>query len=202
MNGGYDDGYEACPCFWGRDPGSLVARLSELIPSFDGMAVLDAGCGEGKNAAFLAQRGAVVDALELSDRALANARAAWPSAAVTWIHADVRDWPLRDAFYNLVIAYGLLHCLRGEDEVASVVTRLQAATRPGGWNIVCAFNSRRQELAAHPGFTPTLLTHQRLVDFYAGWSLAECSDLNLQETHPNNNIPHVHSMTRILARKT
>ena len=51
-----------------------------LIPSFRDLRVLDLGCGEGKNAAFLASRGALVEAIDSSELALANARSAWPSA--------------------------------------------------------------------------------------------------------------------------
>ena len=69
MNGGYDAGYIACPCFWGRSPGSLVRLLDKYIVDFSGMEVLDAGCGEGKNAAFLSQRGARVRAIDVSEAA-------------------------------------------------------------------------------------------------------------------------------------
>ena len=73
IDGGYDSGYRACPCFWGSDPGSLVARLAEIIPSFEGFQVLDAGCGEGKNAFFLAAKGAVVQAYDISQLAVQHA---------------------------------------------------------------------------------------------------------------------------------
>jgi tellurite methyltransferase len=53
--GGYDDGYRACACFWGQRPGSLVPRLLEHIPDPAGVTVLDAACGEGKNAIYLAR---------------------------------------------------------------------------------------------------------------------------------------------------
>jgi hypothetical protein len=28
LNGGYDDGYSRCPCFWGKSAGSLVQRFA------------------------------------------------------------------------------------------------------------------------------------------------------------------------------
>lgn len=201
MTGGYDDGYAACPCFWGRDPGSLVARLEGMIPSFDGMHVLDVGCGEGKNAAYLADRGAVVEAMDVSALALANARAAWGESSVRWVHGDVRLASFDAARHDLVIAYGILHCLETPEQVSKTIRRLQDTTASGGWNIVCAFNDRRQELHAHPGFTPTLCSHEWLVAHYDGWRVAYCSDEDLAESHPTNNILHVHSMTRILAQK-
>lgn len=201
MNGGYDDGYASCPCFWGRDPGSLVAHLARLVPSFEGMRVLDLGCGEGKNAAYLAERGAIVEAIDVSPLALANARAAWPHVQVQWREGDVRESLLGDARFDLVIAYGLLHCLRTSEEISDTIRRIQEATVPDGWNIVCVFNDRRQELHAHPGFQPTLRPHEWFVNLYEAWTQLVCTDEDLLETHPTNNIAHTHSMTRILARK-
>jgi predicted nicotinamide N-methyase len=58
IDGGYDDGYSACPCFWGSSPGSLVRALLDNNPLLAGRAVLDLGCGEGKNANAFALAGA------------------------------------------------------------------------------------------------------------------------------------------------
>jgi hypothetical protein len=100
------------------------------------------------------------------------------------------------------VAYGLLHCLNDVGTVTATVRALQLWTAPGGWNVVCSFNDRHQELAeAHPGFQPTLLPHETYVNYYSGWELLFSSDQDLYETHPHNSIPHGHSMTRLIARK-
>ena len=202
MAGGYDDGYRACPCFWGRNVGSLVTFLLDRVESVTGWRVLDAGCGEGKNAVALAGRGASVLACDISEAALANARRAWEiTAGITWVRGDVRQMQFRDGEFDLVIAYGLLHCLQTEEDVRATLRKFQDATRVGGYNIVCAFNDRHQDLSAHPGFTPFLMRHEDMVGCYADWSLLTASDSDLWETHPHNAIPHVHSLTRLVAAK-
>jgi len=105
-----------------------------------------------------------------------------------------------DAF-DIVIAYGLLHCLRDFSEVKAVVSRLQSATRAGGQNVVCAFNNRRHDFSAHPGFDPCLLSHNAFLVLYQNWTVEAASDEDLYETHPHNGIPHFHSLTRLIARK-
>ena len=204
MDGGYDSGYRACKCFWGTEPSSLVMRLSLIVDSFLGLDVLDAGCGEGKNALFLAARGGFVRACDVSEFAIANARELATTRAVEGVRfevKDVRELQLQANRFDVVIAYGLLHCLRGRSEVSSLCRRLQSATRVGGYLILCAFNDRRQDLTAHPGFSPTLLAHDTYKDLFVDWTLIECSDSDLTETHPNNGIEHTHSMTRLLAKK-
>lgn len=201
MDGGYDIGYKACACFWGREPGSLVHKLQEVVGGFDYLSVLDVGCGEGKNAAYLAARGASVRALDISQYAIANAKSTWPdTSSIVWEVADIRRIELGLSQYDIVLAYGLLHCMRGRDEIAEVIHKIQVATRPGGYNIVCALNDREQDLTAHPGFQPCLLPHDYYTSLYHHWSLLECTDSDLVESHPHNQIVHTHSLTRFIAR--
>lgn len=198
----YDAGYARCECFWGREPGSLVGELVRRVGSVVGWRVLDVGCGEGKNADHLRRLGAAeVVALDASALALRNAERAFPKSDVRWWHADVRTATLESGAYDLVIAYGLLHCLADLEEVRRVVSSLRDATRPQGRNIVCAFNDRFQDLSAHPGFQPCLLPHATYAALYADWNFEVLSDTDLHEVHPHNGIEHVHSMTRLIARR-
>ena len=96
-SGGYDDGYRACGCFWGLQPGSLVVRLVQHVHTPADLAVLDAGCGEGKNAIHLARLGAKVRGIDVCPLAIENARKAWPDAAIgccglclRWLRAACR----------------------------------------------------------------------------------------------------------------
>ena len=201
-DGGYDDGYRTAPCFWGSQPGRLVQQLTSQLQGWSGLKVLDLGCGEGKNAMFIARLGAIVEAYDISPFAIANAKRAWPDhTAVNWTVQDVRAMSFAQGKYDVVIAYGLLHCLDNSEEVAALLRRLQLACRANGFHVICAFNSRRQDLRAHPGFEPVLLSHEDYLSFYDGWHVLCASDEDLHEEHPHNRIPHTHSLTRILARK-
>lgn len=200
-DGGYDAGYQACPCFWGTEPGSLVSALVEMVGSVHGLRVLDAGCGEGKNAQFLARLGAEVVGYDISTDALANSARFDLIRNVKLLQGDVRQLAFSPDTLDVVLMYGLLHCFRSAAEVSETVGRLKKATRAGGAHVVCTFNSRQQDLTAHPGFTPLLLPHLFFVDLYKDWTIVLVSDTDLAESHPHNNIPHVHSMTRLIARR-
>jgi SAM-dependent methyltransferase len=201
MNGGYEEGYLTCPCFWGTSPGSLVQRLEEEINGgVNDLRILDAGCGEGKNSIHLARRGATVKAFDVSSTAIQNALSAWPdSHLVDWQCADIRDLEIPEDSYDVVIAYGLLHCLSSQEEVAATIRKIQEITKPRGFNVICAFNDRSQDLRAHPNFYPCLLPHEFYLNAYRKWRILSSSDSDLHEVHPHNRIPHSHSMTRILA---
>ena len=141
-------------------------------------------------------------AIDASMLALRNAAAAWPSVAnITWDHADVRDLQLSPDAYDVVLAYGLLHCLADENEVRTTTAKIQRATIAGGFNVICAFNARQQDLSAHPGFEPVLLAHEYYGNLYNEWHLIHSTDNDLEEVHPHNGIRHTHSMTRLIARR-
>jgi SAM-dependent methyltransferase len=201
-DGGYEPGYRACPCFWGHQPASLVRTFLASNPDLSGKLILDAGCGEGKNAAALAQAGASVDALDVSPLALEHARTAWPAlTAIHWRLADITHPSVINEQYDVVVAYGLLHCLSSPSTIQRTVANLRSHTARNGYQIVCAFNDRSQDLRAHPHFTPTLLSHDEYLRLYDGWVLLQATDSDLHEEHPDTRIPHHHSMTRILARR-
>ena len=202
MNGRYDEGYKRCGCFWGTEPGSFLKIMTQHETSFVGRRVLDAGCGEGKNAVFLARLGAIVDAVDISSAAIENGRRIWKQESkVRWIIMDIRHIKLPQK-YDIVISYGLLHCLADRTEIMTVISDLQTATVCGGYNILCAFNNRYQQLdKAHPGFHPCLLDHREYLSKYKSWRVLAQSDSNLTERHPHNNIDHTHSLSRILAKK-
>lgn len=196
VDGGYDQGYRAVGNFWGTAPASLVASfLSHTDPK--GLKVLDVGAGEGKNAAAFATAGAFVDAIECSAAAIRNGRNLFPSAPINWIRADAIEHAYAPASYDVVICYGLVHCLPSVASARKLLSRLQAAVKSGGTMFVVAFNDGSHDLSAHPGFEPLLLRHDWFVKQFDDWRIDVASDSILFETHPHNGIPHHHSISRL-----
>ena len=139
MNGGYDEGYRACPCFWGDKPGSLVAELLATRDVAD-WTVLDLGCGEGKNAAALARAGARVTAIDCSKAAVENGQRAFAGLPIAWHVGDAADFPPNSEGYDLVVMYGLAHCLLDAAHVGALIGKARSSTRHGGFNILVSFN--------------------------------------------------------------
>ncbi|TKV29419.1 class I SAM-dependent methyltransferase [Arthrobacter sp. NamB2] len=79
----WDERYRQRPRIWSGKPNrQLVAGVADLPPG----RALDVGCGEGADAAWLASRAWNVLGIDVSDVALARARA----------HAEELDPPVRD----------------------------------------------------------------------------------------------------------
>lgn len=198
-DGGCDFRYRASECAWGREPEEIMPVVRNLLP-LPGATVLDAGCGEGRNAAYLAASGSVVDALDMSAEALGHARAAWPEAQIRWQQADITTVPLPTAAYDGVLMCSLLHWLRDETGVIDVLERLRGVVKPGGLHAIVVFNDRLRYPESSAPRMPVQLSHQWYLSRYHDWELLFESDEDATHTHPGEQLAHAHSITRIVAR--
>jgi SAM-dependent methyltransferase len=110
------------------EPSSVV--LAELEGLASGRA-LDLGCGNGRHAMWLAERGWRVTAVDFSAEALRQARerSAMTGVEVDWVEADLTDYcPNRQAFDLVLVAY--LHIPRGER--GQILAKASAAVASGG----------------------------------------------------------------------
>lgn len=198
LNGGYDEGYRNCNCFWGYSPGSLVTAYLSRSPINHGVRVLDLGCGEGKNAIALASSGAAVTAVDISSHALANACRTFPDQPITWVESDAVQYLQRCELFDLIIMYGLLHCLPDFATQKHLVRSAVQHTTNGGHHLVVSFNDGPHDLRAHPDFAPTLTSHKTLLSLYSDQTIQSSENALIHETHPHNGIPHYHSITRMV----
>lgn len=110
--------------------GHLTAAADDLQPG----RALDAGCGHGAEAIWLAARGWAVTAVDFAAPALAHARATaeavGPDVAerIEWIEADLGIWAPAPRAYDLVVC--LYVHIAGS--VAEAVSRMASGVAPGG----------------------------------------------------------------------
>lgn len=108
----------------------LTATVGGLAPG----RALDAGCGNGSEALWLAARGWQVTAVDFSGTALAHGRstaaALGPDVAerIDWVEADLAVWIPEARRYDLVTSL-YVHVAGSVEEA---VSRLAAGVAPGG----------------------------------------------------------------------
>ncbi len=64
----YDERYAQPGYYWGKTPSELCYRILQLLPPDRPLRALDIGCGEGRNAVFLARNGYRVTAFDASPK--------------------------------------------------------------------------------------------------------------------------------------
>jgi SAM-dependent methyltransferase len=117
-----------------------VGFLVDALGLQRGDRVLDVGCGPGRHAHALAQRGVTVVGIDISERFMQLAASTAPRGAA-FARADARRLPVARGCFDAAISlcqggFGLLDA----DDVV-VLGAMAAAVRPGGRVAVSAFSS-------------------------------------------------------------
>lgn len=139
--------------------------------------VLDIACGSGRNALLLAARGFQVHAVDISPIGLEQAatRAREKLLSISWQCADLQSMPLSEATYDLVVDINYLQ--------RSLVPRIRAALKPGGWIVFETFLIDQQTIG-HPKNPDYLLAHNELLDWFRDFRICfyrEGKDVEAEE---------------------
>lgn len=128
----YQDRARPCP-FFVAVPDEGLAKSVHSGRMAPGRA-LDLGCGNGRNAIFLASQGFSVDAVDFSQGALdwAAQRVAEAGASVRLLKLSVFELQVRPASYSLVYDSGCFHHIAPHRR-AGYVHRVAAALPRDGW---------------------------------------------------------------------
>jgi SAM-dependent methyltransferase len=137
----WDERYRSAGQLWSGQPNpQLVAQVSDLPPG----EALEAGCGEGADAIWLAGRGWTVTGVDVSgvalERAARHAADQSPElvSRLTWQRRDLREWTPEPDRFDLVTA-AFMH-LTG-DQLTAFHRRLAGAVRPGGTLLIVAHHA-------------------------------------------------------------
>lgn len=166
---------------WHREqPPALLERAVEQRTT-RGRA-LDLGCGEGVHAAYLAQQGFSVVAVDFVPAALAAARkhAEQAGAEVKFRECDVVDYQAASAF-DVVLDSGCLHSLpRGK--VGAYRDRLDRWLAPGGDYVLVHFAHRPRAFWSTRG--PRNMTRDEAVAFFAPLELQAYDEMHFDVPFP------------------
>jgi SAM-dependent methyltransferase len=165
---GWDEAYapgQSPPWDIGQ-PQPAFARLAER--GLLGGRVLDAGCGTGEHTLLAAAHGAQAVGVDVSPRAIGQARekAAARGLTARFEVGDARDLGALGLTFGTVIDSGLFHVFDDPDR-ARYVTSLAAALEPGGTCYLMCFSDRQ------PGdFGPRRVSRDELTAaFRDGWTI-------------------------------
>jgi SAM-dependent methyltransferase len=153
----WDERYASTHALWsGRPNQRLVENVADRAPG----TALDVGSGEGADAIWLAARGWLVTAVDVSPVALqratlhAEGTGAEVAARISWQRADLLSWDPAPARFDLV-SEQFLHLPSAVREVQH--RRLAAAVRPGGMLLI---------VGHHPSDLQTTMARPNLPDLF------------------------------------
>jgi SAM-dependent methyltransferase len=160
--------YESTPPWDIGRPQQAFVRLAEQ-GAIQG-PVLDAGCGTGENALYLAARGYAVVGVDAVSAAIerARAKAQRRGQEVQFLVADALRLQVLGRTFDSVIDSGLFHVFSDADRTCYVAS-LASALRDGGHLFILCFSDREAG-----DWGPRRVTERELRDtFRAGWEVEQ-----------------------------
>jgi cyclopropane fatty-acyl-phospholipid synthase-like methyltransferase len=184
---------------FGVKPNRAVEALYETFEK--DWAILEVGCGEGKNSIFLAEQGFKnLDAFDLSEAGIEKLRKLAEEKGLS-VNAWAEDLT-KYAFpkdYDVIISYGTLHFVTKE-EWKQFVTRAKAHTNPGGLNIFQMFTNKVPASEDIAPFAKGLAEEGELLALYSDWEVVLSDAHVFEDEHPGVK-KHFHASNTVAARK-
>lgn len=161
--------------------------------------VLDIGCGEGKDAVFLARCGYDVSAFDISDAGIEKCKRLADKANVhiNTFKANIWDYRL-DSNYDILFSSGVFHYIK-PDLRCEIISDYKLHTNPGGINAFHVFVQKPFiPLPPEKEDNYKWLSGQ-LLTYYHDWFIEDSSEYIFDCN--SSGIPHQHVANKVIARK-
>lgn len=162
--------------------------------------VLEAGCGEGQNAVYLAQKGYQVDAFDLSEHGIAKLkrRCEQSNAQVNAFVADLTTYQFK-RYYDMILCFGTLHFV-DKDGWKRFIRNAKEYTHIGGIHIMQIFTDAVPASEDIAPFAIGLAKDGEMKELYTDWDILQFKSYVFEDEHPN--VPkHMHASNKIVARR-
>ena len=196
----YEARYQSAEYYWGIEPNRLCYDILRMRPPVKPYKVLDIGCGEGKDAVFLARNGYRVSAIDIAENGLEKGRilAEKCHTHVDFFKADISDYRLTEK-YDIILSSGVFHFLRPEIR-EEVTDNLKKFTNEGGIHALNVFVSKPYlKRSGQKKGNRYEWKSGELLTYYHDWHLhridEELFDCN------SGGVPHQHCMDIMVAEK-
>ena len=163
------------------------SEVLEAMQFLSSGKAMDLGCGQGRNALFLAQQGFDVTAVDQNELALEILQSIveQEDLEMTVGLYDINSAALTQT-YDLIVSTVVLMFLQA-DRIPAIIQNMQDQTNPGGYNlIVCAMDTEDYPCQVPFSFT---FKEGELADYYKDWELIKYNEnpghLHRRDEHGN-----------------
>ena len=200
-NGPYDIMYRELGVVWREAPGRMVYEVTGY--SDPGLA-LDLGCGDFRNALFLQDNGWAVDCVDISPSAIeaGHQRAARRGVNLMGqtLIADAASVSLSGRSYDMIVSYGLYHCL-DESQLQRVHELTSEVLKSGGLLVFSTLIDGIPIPSNHPTGALHLRSEADVLSMFVGWEIVTHRSGVIEEDHLPLIGLHQHSVLWMILKK-
>ena len=197
----YEKCYAGEDYYWGLEPAPFLNDLLEVASkSATDVKVLDIGCGEGKDAVYMAEHGCKVTAFDITEsgirktKLLADKRGVKVNAFV----ADINDFNIDEKF-DIIYSTGTIQYLF-DDCIPSFFEKVKAMVNVGGYIYFNVFVDKPfLELPPDWDKEEKMWKTGDLFKYFADWEIYKMDEIVFEDY--SAGIKHYHCMDTILAKR-
>ena len=196
----YEKCYEGDDYYWGLEPGDFLEELIRLCPPAPDKKVLDIGCGEGKDAVYMAQKGYLVTAFDLTDNGIKKTKALAKERNVN-INAyvdDINTFELKEKF-DIVYSTGTVQYLFDQNKLA-FFEKIDQITNDDAVVYINVFVEKPfLELPPDWDKEEKMWRSGELFTYFGDWKMERIDEIIFEDN--SGGVPHYHCMDTIVCRK-
>ena len=196
----YEKWYEGDDYYWGLEPGKFLDELIRLCPPSVGKTVLDIGCGEGKDAVYMAEKGYDVTAFDLTENGIRKTKALAENrnVAIAAYVDDINSFETEKRF-DIIYSTGTVQYLSDRNKKA-FFEKIQKITKPDGIVFINVFVEKPfLELPPDWDKEEKMWRSGELFTYFADWKTERIDEVIFEDR--SSGVPHFHCIDTIVCRK-
>ena len=196
----YEKWYEGDGYYWGTEPADFCDELIKLCPPSGEKKVLDIGCGDGKDAVYMASKGYKVTAFDLTENGIRKTiRLAKENGVEINAYVDDINTFGTDEQFDIVYSTGTIQYLFDENK-KSFFEKISRITRRNGFVFFNVFVEKPfLELPPDWDIEEKMWRSGELFSFFPDWKFIRIDETIFEDN--SNGIPHYHCMDTIICEK-
>ena len=196
----YEKWYEGDVYYWGTEPADFCDELISLCPPSCEKKVLDIGCGEGKDAVYMASKGYNVTAFDLTENGIRKTiRLAKENGVEINAYVDDINTFETDEQFDIVYSTGTIQYLFDENK-KPFFEKISRITRKNGFVFFNVFVEKPfLELPPDWDIEEKMWRSGELFSFFPDWKFIRIDETIFEDD--SNGIPHYHCMDTIICEK-
>ena len=196
----YEKWYEGGGYYWGTEPADFCDELIKLCPPSKGKKVLDIGCGEGKDAVYMASKGYDVYAFDLTENGIRKTKLLAEEKDVdVKAYVDDINTFVTDEQFDIIYSSGTIQYLFEENK-AAFFEKIGKITKKNGFVFFNVFVEKPfLELPPDWDIEEKMWKSGELFSYFPDWKLHRIDETIFEDN--SNGIPHYHCMDTIICEK-
>ena len=196
----YEKWYEGGGYYWGTEPADFCDELIKLCPPSKGKKVLDIGCGEGKDAVYMASKGYDVYAFDLTENGIRKTKLLAEEKDVdVKAYVDDINTFVTDEQFDIIYSSGTIQYLFEENK-AAFFEKIGKITKKNGFVFFNVFVEKPfLEFPPDWDIEEKMWKSGELFSYFPDWKLHRIDETIFEDN--SNGIPHYHCMDTIICEK-